>query len=102
MRSRRALHLTRALRRCSHLLIALGVGSALVGLTPLLGVASPAATHSTDNDQRRVPLVSTPGGSGRYQVSIPADPGVAIPGTYMLFALDADGVPSMARFLTIA
>ncbi|MER7952434.1 discoidin domain-containing protein [Streptomyces sp. NPDC096079] len=60
-----------------------------------------AATHSTDNDQRRVPLVSTATGTGTYTVSIPADKGVVLPGTYMLFALDAQGVPSIARFLTV-
>ncbi|MCJ0869933.1 discoidin domain-containing protein [Streptomyces sp. AP-93] len=61
-----------------------------------------AATHSTDNDQRRVPLASTATGTGTYTVSIPADPGVVLPGTYMLFALDTQGTPSTARFLTIS
>ncbi|MGW6705817.1 discoidin domain-containing protein [Streptomyces sp. NPDC054956] len=61
-----------------------------------------AATHSTDNDQRRVPLVSTASGNGTYTVSIPADKGVVLPGTYMLFALDAQGVPSTARFITVS
>lgn len=61
-----------------------------------------AATHSTDNDQRRVPLASTAAGTGTYTVSIPSDTGVVLPGTYMLFALDAQGVPSTARFLTIS
>ncbi|MER7761849.1 discoidin domain-containing protein [Streptomyces sp. NPDC097619] len=61
-----------------------------------------AATHSTDNDQRRVPLVSAPAGTGAYTVSLPADTGVVLPGTYMLFALDAQGVPSIARFLTVS
>ncbi|MGW7438571.1 discoidin domain-containing protein [Streptomyces sp. NPDC054849] len=61
-----------------------------------------AATHSTDNDQRRVPLVSTATGSGAYTVSIPADTGVVLPGNYMLFALDAQGVPSIGQFVTIS
>lgn len=61
-----------------------------------------AATHSTDNDQRRVPLVSTATGTGAYTVSVPADTGVVLPGSYMLFALDAQGVPSIAKFITIA
>ncbi|MFD9307167.1 discoidin domain-containing protein [Streptomyces sp. NPDC060048] len=65
-------------------------------------VRSAAATHSTDNDQRRVPLVSTPAGTGAYTVSVPADTGVVLPGTYMLFALDAQGVPSTARFVTVS
>ncbi|MFE2325393.1 discoidin domain-containing protein [Streptomyces sp. NPDC059385] len=60
-----------------------------------------AATHSTDNDQRRVPLQSTATGSGTYSVSVPSDTGVVLPGNYMLFALDAQGVPSIAKFLTV-
>ncbi|MFI7355373.1 discoidin domain-containing protein [Streptomyces avidinii] len=63
---------------------------------------SAAATHSTDNDQRRVPLVSTALGGGSYTVSVPADTGVVLPGTYLLFALDAQGVPSTGRFVTIS
>ncbi|MFE9258113.1 discoidin domain-containing protein [Streptomyces sp. NPDC006879] len=65
-------------------------------------VRAAAATHSTDNDQRRVPLQSTPGSATQYTVSIPSDPGVVLPGTYMLFALDAHGVPSVSRLVTIA
>ncbi|MFE2308994.1 discoidin domain-containing protein [Streptomyces sp. NPDC059411] len=61
-----------------------------------------AATHSTDNDQRRIPLVSAATGTGTYTVSVPADPGVVLPGTYMLFALDAQGVPSIAKFVTVS
>ncbi|MFF4983916.1 discoidin domain-containing protein [Streptomyces sp. NPDC001046] len=61
-----------------------------------------AATHSTDNDQRRVPLTSVQTATGTYKVSVPADPGVALPGTYMLFALDAKGVPSTAKFMTVS
>ncbi|MCX5307741.1 MULTISPECIES: discoidin domain-containing protein [Streptomyces] len=61
-----------------------------------------AATHSTDNDQRRVPVVSTAAGGGTYHVSVPADTGVVLPGTYMLFALDAQGVPSIGQFVTIS
>ncbi|WP_434100948.1 galactose oxidase early set domain-containing protein [Streptomyces microflavus] len=60
-----------------------------------------AANHSTDNAQGRVPLTSAPAGTGAYTVSLPADKGVVLPGTYMLFALDAQGVPSTARFITV-
>lgn len=58
------------------------------------------ATHSVDNDQRRVPLKFTGSGTS-YTLSIPSDPGVATPGSYMLFALDANGVPSVASMITI-
>ncbi|MER5205521.1 discoidin domain-containing protein [Streptomyces sp. NPDC002825] len=61
-----------------------------------------AATHSTDNDQRRVPLASTATATGTYTVTVPADKGTVLPGTYMLFALDAQGVPSISRFITVS
>lgn len=64
-------------------------------------VRAGAATHSTDNDQRRVPLRFRATTATSYRVDVPADPGIALPGTYMLFALDAQGVPSKARMLTI-
>lgn len=54
-----------------------------------------SATHSTNNDQRRIPLPFT-GSSGTYSVDAPTSSGIAPPGAYMLFAIDADGVPSVA------
>ncbi|GIJ44350.1 hypothetical protein Val02_12360 [Virgisporangium aliadipatigenens] len=59
-----------------------------------------SATHSVNTDQRRISLTATEGPNG-YNVTIPADPGVALPGTYMLFAMDANGVPSVARTIRI-
>ena len=60
------------------------------------------ATHSLNNDQRRIPLtLHDSGASSKYFVSIPADGGVAIPGYYMLFVLDAQGVPSEAKNVKI-
>jgi galactose oxidase len=38
---------------------------------------------------------------GRFELTVPADSGVAVPGYWMLFALDAKGVPSTARILRI-
>ncbi|NUK12786.1 DUF1929 domain-containing protein, partial [Streptomyces lunaelactis] len=64
-------------------------------------VRAGAATHSTDNDQRRVPLTYRQTGTHAYELAIPTDPGVALPGTYMLFALDMRGVPSKAALLTL-
>ncbi|MCM2430580.1 DUF1929 domain-containing protein [Streptomyces sp. RKAG337] len=64
-------------------------------------VRTGAATHSTDNDQRRVPLTSHQVSTGVYELTVPTDPGVALPGSYLLFALDAAGVPSIAKTITI-
>ena len=60
-----------------------------------------AITHTTNNDQRRIPLQPTALGSGGYSVTLPADPGVLLPGYYMLFALNANGVPSTSTTIQI-
>ncbi|MET8763521.1 discoidin domain-containing protein [Lentzea sp. NPDC004782] len=60
-----------------------------------------AATHSVDNDQRRVPLSVTAASPTSYRAAIPSDPGIAPPGDYLLFALDAAGTPSVSVPLRI-
>jgi hypothetical protein len=57
-----------------------------------------AATHSTNNEQRRIPLTFS--GNGPYSVNIP-DRNLLPPGYYMLFALDAKGVPSVAETIQV-
>ena len=61
------------------------------------------ATHSLNNDQRRIPvhLVNWGGPHHDYIIQIPKDGGVAIPGYYMLFVMDVHGVPSEARNVQI-
>lgn len=59
-----------------------------------------AVTHSVDMDQRYIPLSLTPG-SGRLTAIGPANANVAPPGPYMLFIVDAAGVPSVARMVTV-
>ncbi|MFK3739659.1 galactose oxidase-like domain-containing protein [Massilia sp. TN1-12] len=60
-----------------------------------------AVTHSLNNDQRRVPLTFTTTGATSYTLRAPANAGIAPPGYYMLFALDANGVPSVAWMLQL-
>jgi galactose oxidase len=60
-----------------------------------------SSTHSVDTDQRRVPLAVTAQSGNTYTLAIPADDGVAIPGNYYLFALDAAGTPSLASIINI-
>ena len=36
-----------------------------------------------------------------YTMRLPSDRGVLVPGSYMLFALNASGVPSVARIINI-
>ena len=62
-----------------------------------------ATTHTVNNDQRRIKLnVTTVGNPAdkKYTVAIPADPGVTLPGYWMLFVL-AKGVPSVAQTVQI-
>jgi galactose oxidase len=61
-----------------------------------------AVTHSVNNDQRRISLTATAATSTSYNVTIPADRWIVLPGYYMLFALDAAGVPSVAKTIKIS
>jgi hypothetical protein len=66
-----------------------------------------ATTHTVNNDQRRIPLSITKAAAGAngaetYTLGLPsADPGVVLPGYYMLFALNAGGVPSVSTTVQI-
>ncbi|RZS44438.1 galactose oxidase [Herbihabitans rhizosphaerae] len=65
---------------------------------PIAGLAlvrAGGATHTVDNDQRRVPL-AVAGVSDNQRVAVPGDPGIVPPGYYMLFALDEQGTPSVS------
>lgn len=60
-----------------------------------------ATTHSVNNDQRRVPLSITAVSGTIYTLAVPSDPGIVLPGYYMLFAMNAQGVPSVAATVQI-
>jgi hypothetical protein len=59
-----------------------------------------AVTHSVNMEQRYVPLSFT-AGSASLTATGPANANVAPPGMYMLVAVDANGVPSVARMVTV-
>jgi Galactose oxidase-like, Early set domain/Bacterial Ig-like domain len=59
-----------------------------------------AVTHSVNMEQRYVPLSFT-AGTGTLNATAPANPNVAPPGVYMLFVVDANGVPSVARMVRV-
>ena len=65
----------------------------------LVRVAS--TTHTVNNDQRRLSLTFSSSGTNSYNVNVPSNPGWAVPGVYMLFAMNADGTPSIAKMVTI-
>jgi hypothetical protein len=77
-----------------------------------IGTASPAAirkvalirigavTHSDNMEQRYVPLSFTAGATS-LQAAGPPNANVAPPGIYMLVIVDANGVPSVARMVSV-
>jgi len=60
-----------------------------------------SATHTVDTDQRRVPLSPTSSSETTYGFTLPSDSGIALPGYWMLFALNSAGVPSLAKTVRI-
>lgn len=61
-----------------------------------------SATHTVNTDQRRVPLnLWRVPVLGRYYATIPNDPGVVIPGYWMLFVMDEAGTPSIAKMILV-
>jgi YVTN family beta-propeller protein len=61
-----------------------------------------STTHTVNNDQRRLSLGFRSTGTNSYAVDVPTNPGWALPGDWMLFAMNADGTPSVARIVRIA
>ena len=63
------------------------------------------ATHSLDTDQRRIPLtphlVDSMAGYYKYSLALPGDPGITLPGIWMLFAVDGAGVPSVSATVRV-
>lgn len=60
-----------------------------------------AVTHTVNNDQRRIPLIAKSNPNNAYNLTLPSDPGVVPPGYYMLFAINGQGTPSVARTIKI-
>jgi hypothetical protein len=59
-----------------------------------------AVTHSFDMEQRLVGLTFT-AGPGVLNAKAPANGNLAPPGYYLLFILNAQGVPSVAQFVRL-
>lgn len=63
-----------------------------------------SASHTVNTDQRRVPLDLTHISSSHlheYEITLENDPGILIPGYWMLFIMDRDGTPSIAETILI-
>jgi len=84
-------------------------GATLTIRTPQAGeikwaqlISPMATTHSLDTSQRLVDLRITRRGFCELEVVVPREPTLAPPGWYMLFITDQQGIPSVARWLSLA
>jgi galactose oxidase len=64
-------------------------------------IKASAVTHSVNNDQRRVPLGIVNKNGSTNSLKIPDNMNVALPGYYFLFAMNANGVPSVGKTIRI-
>lgn len=83
-------------------------GTALAGATggadvlASVGLVRPGATtHSSNNEQRLVDVPFTAQPDGSLVLQLPADPGLAPPGWYLVFAVNDAGVPSEGVWLQL-
>ncbi len=58
-------------------------------------------THHLNTDQRFLPVPSVDNGDGTFTLSFPVNPNVLIVGNYWLFAVDADGTPSLGQTVQV-
>ena len=58
-------------------------------------------THHVNTDQRFLPVESTSNGNGSFSLVLNSNPNVLIPGNYWLFAVDANGTPSVGHTVRI-
>jgi len=71
-------------------------------VTSFVLIRMAATTHTIDTDQRRIPLgIGGINADGSWSLQVPSDPGITVPGYYMLFALDANNVPSVAKIILV-
>ncbi|SBT90496.1 protein of unknown function [Streptomyces sp. DI166] len=59
-----------------------------------------AVTHTTDVEQRSIAL-GLAKGEDSVTVTVPEDPALVPPGWYMLFVTDAEGTPSVAKWIQV-
>ena len=61
-----------------------------------------AITHHTNSEQRYVLLDRGPSGTDQLQAAAPNNANLAPPGYYMLFIVNGDGTPSVAKFVRLS
>lgn len=59
-------------------------------------------THTVNTDQRRIPLQLNRQSDTSYTAPLPTDPGILLPGYWMLFVMNSNGVPSVAKIINLS
>lgn len=70
-------------------------------ITKVRLIAPSAFTHVTDTSQRSVAATILGQQNGWLTIQLPSNPNLLIPGYYMLFAVNARGLPSVAPWIQI-
>jgi Domain of unknown function (DUF1929) len=70
-------------------------------ITSAVLIRPAAVTHSSDPNQREVALPITNDEHGTLTVSLTPNPNLAPPGYYMVFLVNANGVPSVAKWVHV-
>ncbi|MGH0035047.1 MAG: putative Ig domain-containing protein [Myxococcota bacterium] len=74
---------------------------ATAGMDRFTLVKMSATTHTMNTDQRFLEVAFGEGAPGEYSLSLESNENVLTPGFWMLFALDAGGVPSVSKVVQI-
>jgi hypothetical protein len=61
-----------------------------------------SSTHAIDSDQRRESVGIASNVNGNYTLGVNPDPGITVPGYWMLFGMNANGTPSVASIVQIS
>ena len=64
-------------------------------------IRPPSVTHSVNFEQRRIPLTFS-GSRRNLQATAPVAASIAPPGYYMMFIIDNNGVPSVAKMVKLS
>ena len=65
-------------------------------------IRTSSVTHTVNTDQRRIPLPVASTSGTTSVLALPSDTGILVPGNYLLFAMNAGGVPSIAASIRIS
>ena len=76
--------------------------SATAGITRFSAIKMSSTTHGVDSDVRQLALSFSELTAGTYDVTIHENENVMTPGYWMLFAVNADGVPSEAAVIQVS